>query len=190
MKLTKTLISSLLVFSTSTACLAADYVIDTEGGHAAIGFKFKHLNISWLTGNFKDFDGTFTYTPEDISASNIQVNIRTASLDSNHAERDKHIRGKKYLHVEKYPTATFVSNRVESNNSGIKIYGDLTLYGTTKEITIDAGLVGEGKDPWGGYRAGFEGTVTLNTLDFGFKLPPSNQVEMLLSIEGIKQGHR
>lgn len=166
---------------------AAEYVIDTRGAHAAIQFKYKHLGISWLTGMFKTFDGTMTFDEANPAASKVVVNIDVASLDSNHAERDKHIRNPDYLDVAKYPTARFETTRVEPKGEGkATVYGNLTLHGQTKEISIDAAIIGKGNDPWGGYRVGFEGFTTLNTLDFGFKMPPSNEVHMELFLEGIR----
>lgn len=187
MKLIKSLLISLAVLGGANSALAADYTIDTKGAHASIGFKFKHINIAWLTGHFNEFDGSFSYDPDDLAASKIEVNIQTASLDSNHAERDKHIRSEKFLNTDEFPTAKFVSTKVEpKGGNAMTVYGDLTLYGVTKEIAIESTLVGEGDDPWGGYRAGFSGEVTLNTLDFGFKLPPSSEITMVLNLEGKK----
>ncbi|MBD3647701.1 MAG: YceI family protein [Pseudomonadales bacterium] len=167
---------------------AAEYVIDTRGGHASIVFKYKHIGISWLTGEFREFSGRFNWDPDNPEASSVVVEIDPASLDSNHAERDKHVRGEDYLNVEKYPEAAFRSTRVESKSDDrATIYGDLTLHGQTHEIAIDASLVGRGDDPWGGYRAGFQGTTTIDTEQFGFSMPPTNRVHLELYIEGIRQ---
>jgi polyisoprenoid-binding protein YceI len=167
---------------------AAEYVIDTQGGHASIDFRFKHLGISWITGEFKTFEGTFNYDATNLAAASVRIDIDPASIDTNHAERDKHLRGKKGLETDKYPQSRFVSTAVRPGVDGdFSIEGDLTLHGVTRSIIIQANRVGEGADPWGGYRAGFEGTVTINTDDFGFRLPPSNLVEMNLYLEGIRQ---
>jgi polyisoprenoid-binding protein YceI len=88
---------------------ADDYVIDTEGSHAFINFKISHLGYSWLHGRFNTFEGTFTYDEAKPEAASIQVKIDTASIDSNHAERDKHLRNDDFLDVKKYPEASFVS---------------------------------------------------------------------------------
>lgn len=168
----------------------ADYHLDIEGAHAFVNFKFKHLGYSWLTGTFKTFDGNFTWDPENPSASTIEVVVDTASLDSNHAERDKHIRDKKYLNVNKFPEARFVSTRIAPKGDGVlEVTGDLTLHGVTKEITFDAEIVGEGPDPWGGYRAGFAGEYVLDTTEFGMEnFRPLNKIWLELLIEGKRQG--
>ncbi|MGJ8694594.1 MAG: YceI family protein [Thalassotalea sp.] len=166
---------------------AADYVIDYKGAHASINFKVKHLGYSWLTGRFNTFDGKFSYDEANVSASKITVNIDTASVDTNHAERNKHLRGDKFLEVSDFASARFVSSKVEDlGNNKLKITGLLSLHGVNKEIVIDAEKIGEGKDPWGGYRAGFSGTTSINMKDFGFG-KDFGQIDFDLHLEGIKQ---
>ncbi len=178
---------------TASQALADDYVIDTKGAHAAINFKIKHLGYSWLTGRFNTFSGNFSYDPANVAASTISVNIDTTSIDSNHAERDKHLRGGDFLEVSKYPEAKFVSKRItdiDDDGEEFDIVGDLTLHGVTKEVTIEVEKIGEGKDPWGGYRVGFEGETTIMLKDFGIDYdlgPASRSVELELQVEGIKQ---
>lgn len=173
-----------------TAAPAADYAIDTKGAHASIGFRIKHLGFSWLTGRFDRFSGTFSYDAKAPEASKVSVEIDTASVNSNHAERDKHLRDADFLDVAKFPKATFVSKKVEAAGEGkAKITGDLTLRGVTKEVTIDAAYVGGGADPWGGNRAGFTGTASLALADYGitFNLGPEGKVvELTLNVEGVE----
>ena len=76
---------------------AADYVIDNKGAHASVNFKVSHLGYSFIKGRFNTFEGDFSYDPANISASKVEVTIDTTSLDSNHAERDKHIRSSDLL---------------------------------------------------------------------------------------------
>ncbi|MBH0056543.1 YceI family protein [Pseudoalteromonas sp. SWXJZ94C] len=188
--LLSTAVSAAMMLS-ATAANAADYVIDTKGAHAFVNFKIKHLGYSWLHGRFNTFDGKFSYDAKNPDASKIMVNIDTTSLDSNHAERDKHLRGKEFLNVDKFPTASFKSTSVKFNDedSG-KVTGDFTLHGVTKTITFDIDKVGEGKDPWGGYRVGFEGETSLKLADYGIDYnlgPASTHVDIGLFIEGIRQ---
>ncbi|WP_071872211.1 YceI family protein [Atopomonas hussainii] len=171
--------------------LAADYVIDKKGQHAFINFKISHLGYSWLYGTFNDFDGTFSYDEAAPEASKVQVTINTASVDSNHAERDKHLRSGDFLNVDKHPQASFVSTGVAmTGEKTADISGDLTLNGVTKPVVIKAALTGMGQDPWGGYRAGFEGTTTLKLKDFDIAMdlgPASQEVQLILSVEGVRQ---
>ncbi len=176
---------------TSSFANAADYQVDIKGAHAFVNFKIQHLGYSWLTGRFNTFDGKFQWDADKPNASNIEITIETASIDSNHAERDKHLRGNDFLDVKKYPTATFKSTSYTSTGKGKgTITGDLTLHGVTKSITFPVSQLGEGKDPWGGYRTGFEGTTKLKLSDYGISYnlgPASTHVEMELYIEGIRQ---
>ena len=171
--------------------LAADYVIDKKGQHAFINFKISHLGYSWLYGTFNDFDGTFSYDEAAPEASKVQVTINTASVDSNHAERDKHLRSGDFLNVDKHPQASFVSTGVAmTGEKTADISGDLTLNGVTKPVVIKAALTGMGQDPWGGYRAGFEGTTTLKLKDFDIAMdlgPASQEVQLILSVESVRQ---
>ena len=175
----------------SLPALADKYVIDTKGAHASINFSIQHLGYSYLTGRFNNFSGDFTYDPKDVAASTINVTIDTTSVDSNHAERDKHLRSSDFLNVEKFPKATFVSKKiVPDDGDEFDIVGDLTLNGVTKSITIDVDKVGEGKDPWGGYRVGFEGETEIALKDFNITKdlgPASQTVKLELHVEGIKQ---
>jgi polyisoprenoid-binding protein YceI len=170
---------------------AADYNIDREGTHASIIFKIKHLGYSWLTGRFNDFDGKFSYDQQTADASKINVVIQTASLDSNHAERDKHLKGEEFLDVSQYPTSTFISTNYEAidENSGT-LTGEFTLHGVTQTISFPIEKIGEGTDPWGGYRAGFSGKTSLKLTDYGIDYnlgPASTHVDLELFIEGIRQ---
>lgn len=171
--------------------LADRYEIDTKGAHAFVQFRIQHLGYSWLYGRFNEFSGSFTYDENKPEASEVKVVIKTASLDSNHAERDKHLRDDDFLDVKKYPEATFVSTSYEpqADDRGT-LTGDLTLHGVTRPIAIDVEQIGAGPDPWGGFRRGFQGATTLKLKDFGIDYdlgPASTEVEMILSIEGIRR---
>ncbi len=113
------------------------------------------------------------------------------SIDSNHAERDKHLRGKDFLDVKSFPKASFVSKSIKfSDDKNAVVTGDFTLKGVTKTITFDVEKIGEGKDPWGGYRAGFSGSTTLKLTDYNITYnlgPASTHVEIGLHIEGIRK---
>jgi len=161
--LTSTLLASLL----APLANAANYVIDNKGAHASINFKIKHLGYSWLVGRFDHFNGKFSYDDKNINASKITVNIDTSSFNSNQAERDKHVKSKAFLDVSKFATAKFVSTSIiDKGDNKLTVNGTLSLHGISKKITIDAVKIGEGKDPWGGYRVGFTGSTTLTLKDF------------------------
>ncbi|QDX29697.1 YceI family protein [Dickeya poaceiphila] len=169
---------------------AADYKFDKKEQHAFIQFRIKHLGYSWIYGSFKDFDGTFTFDENNPSADKVNVTVNTNSVDTNQAERDKHIRSAELLNADKYPQATFTSTGVQKNGDGLKITGNLTLNGVTKPLILEARLMGQGDNPWGGYRAGFEAKGKLMLKDFNITTdlgPASHEVELIISLEGVRQ---
>lgn len=184
----KTIATSFLalgLLAGTVSAQAADYAFDKKGAHQFVQFRVQHLGYSWLYGRFNDFDGNFSYDAEQPEKAKVSVKIDTSSVDTNHAERDKHIRSDDFLNVDKFPEATFTSTSFD----GKTLKGDLTLHGVTKPVDIAIEKIGEGEDPWGGYRAGFEGRTTFKMADFGIKKdlgPKSADVEMILSVEGIR----
>ncbi len=182
-----------LAAATAPSAKAAEeiYNIDTKGQHAFIEFRIKHLGYSWLYGRFNEFGGNILLDRDNPANSSVTVEIDTASVDTNHAERDKHLRSKDFLNVDAHPKATFVSTGVVLAGDTIGVIaGNLTLNGVTKPIEIAVEEIGHGKDPWGGYRAGFLGTTTLALADFGIDYdlgPASHTVELTLSLEAVRQ---
>lgn len=192
MSIKRTVRTGALTLLFTTACMtqanAADYKIDTNGMHGFVQFRVSHMGFSVLGGNFNKFEGTFSWDKDNPSASAAEVTINTASIDTNHTDRDKHLSSPDFLNVEKFPTATFKSTGFEGDASGGKLMGDFTLNGVTKPVTLVVTSVGEGKDPWGGYRAGFTGETTLNGADFGYtsQMFPKS-IDISVSVEGIRQ---
>jgi len=146
-----------------------------------------------LLGRFNDFEGKFSYDEANPGNASVEVTIDTASVDTNHAERDKHLRSDDFLNTGEYPEASFVSTRYvpdsDDENEGT-LYGNFTLNGVTKEIAIEVEQVGAGEDPWGGFRRGFEGEVDLTLADYNIDYnlgPEAKEVELYLSIEGVRQ---
>ena len=192
-KILRTLLSIGLL-SVASTLMAAEYEIDTKGSHAFIQFKIPHLGYSWLLGRFNTFEGRFSYDEKDPSASRVEVVIQTKSIDSNHAERDKHLRDEDFLDVDRFPEARFVSTAYTEKADGNGILtGNLTLRGVTRPISINVKQIGAGMDPWGGYRRGFEGETRLTLKDYGidFNLgAASTEVQLGLYLEGIRQDNR
>lgn len=185
----KLLIAAFLMMTATTVApaSAAEYKIDVEGMHAAINFRVRHVGISWLTGRFDKFDGTYTFDEEDPSASKVVVDIDVSSVNSNHEARDAHIREADYLNVEVNPMAHFESTEIElvDETNGV-IHGNLTLNGVTKHVDLTTKFVGKGDDPWGGFRSAFEATMTMNPADFDFKFE-YGEVFLTIYVEGVRQ---
>lgn len=187
------------IFATAAAVTShaesesSQYIIDQEDAHAFIQFRVKHLGFSWLYGRFNDFSGDFTFDEKDPSKNQVNVEVDVTSLDSNHTLRDRHLRSDDFLNTEKFPKATFVSTSYKATEgSKAELVGDLTLLGVTKPITIQVEHIGGGTDPWGGHRHGFEGRATIKPADWGIAMveqlgPEAEQVELMLSVEGIRQ---
>ncbi len=190
----KTLLFTLLstFILTSNITQAAEYVVDSKGAHASVNFKIQHLGYSWLTGRFDTLEGTFNYDPKNIDKSTIEMKVDVSSINSNHAERDKHLRSDDFLNTDKFNEATFKSMSVKDlENNQLSVTGLLTLHGVSKPIVILVEKIGEGKDPWGGERVGFSGKARLTLADFGIdssKLgEASSFVELDIHLEGIKK---
>ncbi|MEM7300315.1 MAG: YceI family protein [Pseudomonadota bacterium] len=181
-------LAAAVVAFTAVPALSASYTVDLS--HSFIKFETGHLGVSKLSGRFNKFSGTMNYDPAaGPGAQSIKIEIDTTSIDTNWADRDKHLRSADFLDVGKFSTATFESTGYEGDANGGTLSGKLTFLGVTKEISFPIKKIGEGKDPWGGYRAGFEGSYTLTRKDFGmgYNLGPSGEkVVVTLQIEAIK----
>ncbi len=185
----RSLAAAAIALSVSMPAFAETYVIDTDGAHASINFRTSHLGFSFLTGRFDTFTGQFWFDPDNPEDGKVEIEIDTASLNSNHAERDNHLRGDDFFAASSYPKATFVSTGItKTGDNTAEITGDLTIRGVTKPVTIDATYIGGGDDPWGGHRQGFSGTTSIVPADFGMPhRVAQGTVEIMLEVEGIRQ---
>lgn len=184
--------SLLLMLLMPLSVLSEEYEIDTEGMHAFIDFRIQHLGFSWMSGRFNTFSGVFSYDENKPEDSSVSVMIKTASIDTNHAERDKHLRDVAYLDVKQFPEAHFVSTSFEQSADGSAVlWGDFTFRGITKPLKIDVRPVGHGADPWFGYRRGFVGETHFKLTDYGISIKmlgeQSNVIYLTLSVEGIRR---
>lgn len=175
------------LFGTPSVVLAANYTIDPA--HSFVQFRIKHLGYSWLVGRFNDVKGSFTWDESKPTDSVINATVDTTTVDTNHAKRDKHLRSEDFLEVAKFPSASFASKSYAGNADSGTLTGDLTILGVTKEVSIPVTRIGQGDDPWGGYRAGFEGKLDLTRADYGdkYKLGPASEaLQLELLVEGIR----
>ncbi len=150
------------------------------------------MGISTVRGAFTKVTGTVQYDPSDVAKTSMDVTIDAASLDTRVEMRDKDLRSPKLLDVEKYPTITFKSKHVASAEGGkLRVTGDLTIHGVTKEITLDVeGPTGPIKDPRGNLHMGASATAQINRRDFGVSAYPSamiaDDVAITIDVELVK----
>lgn len=151
-----------------TPAQAAEYTIDPDHSHA--NFLVDHFGFSTIYGRFNEESGVIVFDPDNIEASSVEVVIQTASVDTNHVERDEHLRSPDFFNSDEFPEMTFTSTKVEKtgDNTG-KIAGDLTFLGVTKEVTFDAVFNGTGSFPWDESTevVGFSATTIIDRTDFG-----------------------
>jgi len=167
-----------------------------DPSHSEIGFAVKHLMVTNVKGSFHKFDARIELDEQDLVNSRLEVTIDAASIDTRNADRDAHLRSADFLDVERYPTLTFVSKRIERvGEDEYKVAGDLTIRGVTREVTLDAQETGRGKDPWGGSRIGFELRGRLNREEYGLTwnqaletggVLVSPEVKLVIDIEVVR----
>lgn len=156
-----------LFFTFPALSQAATWQIDPD--HSSFQFKVRHLTVSNVKGDFTKVKGVVTMDDKDVANLNVELTIDAASVNTGHAKRDEHLRAADFFDVAKYPTITFISKKVmKAGPDKLKVTGDLTVHGVTKEITVDVdGPTQEVKDPWGNFRRGATGTAKINRKDFG-----------------------
>jgi polyisoprenoid-binding protein YceI len=157
---------ALLVLFIPVFTYAATWQMDPD--HSSFQFKIRHLTVSNVKGDFSKSRGVVMIDDQNITHLKVEVFIDAASINTGHAQRDEHLRGPDFFEVTKYPTITFVSKKViKTEPNRLKVVGDLTIHGVTREITVDVeGPTPEVKDPWGNFRRGATATAKINRRDF------------------------
>src|ERR1700722_705713 len=152
--------------SSALSTLTGSYTIDPA--HSRIGFSARHAMVTKVRGAFNDFTGSAVLDGDNPANSTATVTIKAASIDTRNEQRDGHIRGNDFLSMDEYPEITFVSTGVkQTGDEAFDLTGDLTIRGITNSITIPFSYEGSAKDPFGNFRVGFEGAVTINRKDYG-----------------------
>ncbi|MBL1379131.1 YceI family protein [Zobellella iuensis] len=186
MKTTATLLFSSLLLAGPV--LAADYKVDPA--HTSVVFEVGHLEVSTLVGRFNEFEGDYHFDGDNPSAARARLTIQAESIDTNHEDRDKHLRSPDFFDVRQYPTLSFESTGYEGDKDSGTLAGNLTVHGVTQPVAFDVRFIGEGADPWGGYRNGFSAETRIKRSDFGmsYGLPGvGDEIAIRLFIEGIRQ---
>lgn len=170
-----------------------------DASHSHVEFAVRHMMVATAKGRFADVQGTIQFDGEDLSSAAIDVVIPVDTIDTKNEQRDAHLKSPDFFDVANFPTLTFKSKRiVPGSDNDFTIVGDLTIRGTTQEITLDAESNGTLRDPWGMDRAGFSATGKINRFDYGLHwngaletggLVVAQDVKITLEIEIVKPGN-
>jgi polyisoprenoid-binding protein YceI len=159
------------------------WTLDTA--HSGISFSVRHMVVAKVRGRFAHWSGQLVLDEADPSRSRVEVEVDTRSIDTGNPQRDEHLRSADFFDVEQFPSARFTSKRFEALSADrLRVVGDLSLHGVTREVTLQVERGGEAKDPWGNRRAGFAATLSIARSDFGLAW---NQV---LETGGVLVGDR
>lgn len=143
------------------------YTIDAS--HSTVGFAVRHFTVSNVRGKFGAFEGAIRYDPDDLEQSGVKVKIAAGSIDTDHEQRDGHLKSADFLDAENHPTILFTSTNVERDDDGWILTGDLTMRGVTKPVTFRFEMAGPIKDPLGLMRMGIEGSLVIDRRDWGLE---------------------
>ena len=173
---------------------------EIDPAHSSIEFAVKHMMFTTVRGRFKDFKGTIEVDDANPNRSTVHVEIQAASIDTGAGDRDQHLRSADFLDVANHPTITFHSKRVEGamakTGDKFRVIGDLTIRGTKMEVALDCEYEGQGKDPWGGQRAGAQATTRIDRRDWGLRwnqaletggILVANEVKIEIEVQAVKQ---
>lgn len=151
---------------TTEQSLVGNWTLDSD--HSRIGFSARHAMVSKIRGAFNDVTGTLVVSEDGWDASKVTVSVDVNSIDTRNADRDAHLRGADFFDVEQYPTMEFVSESIDEVDSNQYIvYGDLTIRGITKSVSIPLEITGMGEDSFGNLRAGLEGNRRIDRKEWG-----------------------
>ncbi|NDJ60323.1 MAG: YceI family protein [Chloroflexi bacterium] len=166
--------------------------------HTKAVFNARHMMITNVNGEFSDVSGTITFDPANPAAASVEATVQVASLATGVSDRDNHLRSPDFLDAQNHPTITFKSTRVEpSDDTHARVIGDLTIRGTTREVSMDVEFLGATDSLFGDYRAGFLGTTTINREDWGLTwnqvmesggVLVGKEIKITLDVQAIRQG--
>jgi polyisoprenoid-binding protein YceI len=168
MRFAKSAVGLIATVFLSLSAVAQTSTWNIDPAHSSAQFTVRHLAISNVSGAFTKVTGNVVLNENDITQSQVNASIDSSSIDTRQPDRDKDLRSPNFLDVEKYPTLEFKSKRIMKSGDKLQLVGDLTLHGTTREVTLEVdGPTPELTDPWGNLRRGFSATTTINRKDYG-----------------------
>ena len=186
-------ISAAMIFAAQIAA-AATYKIDPV--HSQVEFSVDHLVVFKVNGAFNEYQGEIEADSTNKSLTSAKAEIKVASIDTREPKRDGHLLSADFFDAENHPLMTFASKSVEGSGENITVVGDLTIRGTTKEVTLKGSFRGENTDPWGNVRAGFSASTVINRHDYGLSWNKAletggfvvgDDVTIRLEVQGVRQ---
>ncbi|MCA9441400.1 MAG: polyisoprenoid-binding protein [Candidatus Omnitrophica bacterium] len=184
----------IFTLAATPATEAETFIVDQA--HTKVGFKVRHLGISSVEGHFDKFEGTIEADPENLEDLVLSATVEVGSVNTGNEKRDEHLRSADFFDVEKYPTMTFKSAKVEKDGDELEVKGELTLHGVTKEIELELEIGGVITDPWGNKRMGLSGSAKIDRQEFGLsfnqiletgQLMVGDEVRIQLEIEAVQK---
>lgn len=160
--------------------------LNIDPSHSEIMFQVKHMMFAKVKGSFETFSGTIQLDPQDLTKSSVSVDVEPSSISTRDANRDAHLRSQDFFGVEQNPTMTFRSTRIEADGDDYKVYGDLTMNGTTKEIVLDAEFNGKGVSPMGPTVYAFSAEGKVNRKDWGMEWNAALEAGGMLVSDEVK----
>ena len=170
-----------------------------DPAHTLVEFSAKHMMITTVKGRIADVKGGITVDESNPNRSKVDVELAAITIDTRSDQRDQHLRSADFLDVDNFPTISFTSKRVEgayaSEGDEFKLVGDLTIRGTTREVTLDVTYEGRGRDPWGNERVSFSADTKLDRREFGLTwnaaletggVLVSNEIKVHLEVQAIR----
>jgi polyisoprenoid-binding protein YceI len=186
-------ISTAMIFAAQIAA-AATYKIDPV--HSQVELSVDHLVVFKVNGAFNEYQGEIEADSTSKSLTSAKAEIKVASIDTREPKRDGHLLSADFFDAENHPLMTFASKRIEGSEDNITVVGDLTIRGTTREVTLKGGFRGENTDPWGNVRAGFTASTQINRHDYGLSWNKAletggfvvgDEVTIRLEVQGVRQ---
>lgn len=184
---------------TATATQPETTTWTIDPAHTSVEFSATHMMITTVRGRITDVRGAITVDEQSPARSSVQVELGAKSLSTGVEQRDQHLHSADFLDAENYPTISFKSRRIEGaraqEGARFKVTGDLTIRGTTREVTLDTTYEGRGKDPWGGERLSFSATTRIDRREFGLTwnqaleaggILVSNEIRLTIDAQAVK----
>lgn len=170
---------------------------EIDSSHSGIHFSVRHLVVAKVRGQFARWSGSFVAEDGDLSRAKLEVVIDASSIETGVADRDTHLKSPDFFDVASFPEITFKSTRIEQrSDEALRVTGDLTIRGVTREVVLDVESAGQTKDPWGNLRAGFSAKTAVDRKDFGLTwnqvleaggVMVGDRVTIEIDIEAVKQ---